>query len=173
MSGLPEPVLIVGTGLIGTSLALSLRRRGVVVWLGDRDPDAVEVAVSRGAGEPFPVDFGGESGAPEPGLVVVAVPPAVTASAVADALRRFPGAVVTDVASVKVPIHRALVAAGVDASRYVGGHPMAGREVSGPAAARADLIDDRPWVITPHPDADGLPSTPFRSWRCPLVPYRS
>ena len=91
---------------------------------------------------------------PAPGLVVVAVPPAVTAAVVADALRRFPGAVVTDVASVKVPIHRALVAAGVDASRYVGGHPMAGREVSGPAAARADLIDDRPWVITPHPGAD-------------------
>ena len=90
----------------------------------------------------------------EPALVVVAVPPAVTAAVVADALRGFPGAVVTDVASVKVPIHRALVAAGVDASRYVGGHPMAGREVSGPAAARADLIDDRPWVITPHPAAD-------------------
>src|SRR4029077_9432641 len=72
---------------------------------------------------------------------------------VADALRRYPDAAVTDVASVKVPIHRALVAAGVDPARYVGGHPMAGREVSGPAAARADLIDDRPWVITPHAGA--------------------
>ena len=173
MSGLPEPVLIVGTGLIGTSLALSLRRRGVAVWLADRDPDAVAVAVARGAGEALPVEVGGEPrapqpepapapgptpapgpGRPRPRLVVVAVPPAVTAAVVADALRRFPGAVVTDVASVKVPIHRALVAAGVDASRYVGGHPMAGREVSGPAAARADLIDDRPWVITPHPGAD-------------------
>jgi prephenate dehydrogenase len=45
------------------------------------------------------------------------------------------------------------MALGVDAARYVGGHPMAGREVSGPAAARADLIDDRPWVLTPHPGA--------------------
>ncbi len=168
MSGLPEPVLIVGTGLIGTSLALSLRRRDVVVWLADRDPEAVAVAVDRGAGEPVPGDVWGAAGAAggagaagaaggaggaEPRLVVVAVPPAVTAAVVADALRRFPSALVTDVASVKVPIHRALVAAGVDASRYVGGHPMAGREVSGPAAARADLIDDRPWVITPHPGA--------------------
>jgi prephenate dehydrogenase len=157
VSGLPEPVLVVGTGLIGTSLALSLRRRGIAVWLADRDPDAVAVAVARGAGELLPADAGGGggSGTAEPGLVVVAVPPAMTAAVVADALRRHPGAVVTDVASVKVPIHRALVAAGVDASRYVGGHPMAGREVSGPAAARADLIDDRPWVITPHPGADG------------------
>ena len=99
------------------------------------------MAAARGAGQPLPVDAAGGATAPAPGLVVVAVPPAVTAAVVADALRRFPGAVVTDVASVKVPIHRALVAAGVDASRYVGGHPMAGREVSGPAAARADLIE--------------------------------
>jgi prephenate dehydrogenase len=161
VTGLPQPVLIVGTGLIGTSLALSLRRRDVVVWLADRDPEAVAVAVQRGAGQPFPTEgasaagaVAGADGSFQPALVVVAVPPAVTASVVADALRRFPAAVVTDVASVKVPIHRALVAAGVDASRYVGGHPMAGREVSGPAAARADLIDDRPWVITPHATAD-------------------
>jgi len=142
----------VGSGLIGTSLALSLRRRGVAVWLVDRDPAAVQVAVDRGAGEPIPSASTSEGS--QPALVVVAVPPAVTAAAVADALRRYPDAVVTDVASVKVPIQRALVAAGVDATRYVGGHPMAGREVSGPAAARADLIDDRPWVITPGPGAD-------------------
>ena len=155
MSALPEPVLVVGTGLIGTSLALSLRRRDVVVWLADRDPQAVAVAVARGAGEPLPPEVEGASTGVGPALVVVAVPPALTAAVVADSLRRYPGAVVTDVASVKVPIHRALVAAGVDVTRYVGGHPMAGREVSGPTAARADLIDDRPWVITAHPGADG------------------
>jgi prephenate dehydrogenase len=150
----PQPVLVVGTGLIGTSLALALRRVGVTVWLADRDPDAVSVAVRRGAGAPLAYL---PAGAGDPGLVVVAVPPAVTADVAADALGRYPGAVVTDVASVKVPIHRALEAAGADVARYVGGHPMAGREVSGPAAARADLLDDRPWVITPNggarPDA--------------------
>jgi prephenate dehydrogenase len=146
VSGLPEPVLVVGTGLIGTSLALALRRRAVTVWLADTDAHALEVAASRGAGLPAP-----EGGVPS--LVAVAVPPAATAAVVARALDRFGEAVVTDVASVKVPVHRALVASGVDASRYVGGHPMAGREVSGPAAARADLLDDRPWVITPHETA--------------------
>ena len=152
MSALPQPVLVVGTGLIGTSLALALARRGVRCLLTDRDADALAVAVGRGAGDPAGADWTAP-GAAHPGLVVVAVPPAVTAAVVAEALRRFPDAVVTDVASVKVPIHRALVAAGLDVARYVGGHPMAGREVSGPAAARADLIDDRPWVITPHPGA--------------------
>jgi prephenate dehydrogenase len=151
MTGPRRPVLVVGTGLIGTSLALSLRRRAVTVWLADRDPQALSVAAGRGAGVPFEQVPRGEG---DPGLVVVAVPPAVTAAVLAEALRRHPEAVVTDVASVKAPIHRSLVATGMDLSRYVGGHPMAGREASGPAAARADLLDDRPWVITAHRDAD-------------------
>lgn len=154
MSGLPEPVLIIGTGLIGTSLALSLRRVGVTVWLEDRDPGPLQVAVSMGAGEPLAAQLAAGADPARVGLVVVAVPPAVTPARVTDALRRYPNAVVTDVASVKVPVLRVLAAAGVAAGRYVGGHPMAGREVSGPAAARADLIDDRPWVITPAADAD-------------------
>lgn len=147
--GLGEPVLVVGTGLIGTSLALSLRRAGAAVWLSDRDSEALAIAVDLGAGQPLPVGAG--AGAGEPGLVVVAVPPGAAPDVIADALRTYPRAVVTDVASVKEPLHRALVADQVELSRYVGGHPMAGSEVSGPAAARADLIDDRPWVITPHP----------------------
>lgn len=154
MSPLPEPVLIIGTGLIGTSLALALRRAGVTVWLEDRDPLALQVAVEVGAGVPLDVAVGRGADPREVGLVVVAVPPASTSGRIVDALGRYPTAVVTDVASVKVPIQRVLAASGVSAGRYVGGHPMAGREVSGPAAARADLIDDRPWAITPSADAD-------------------
>lgn len=154
MNGLPTPVLIRGTGLIGTSLALSLRRAGVTVWLEDRDADALAVAVGLGAGESLASQAPPGVEPPDVGLVVVAVPPGVTASLVIDALRRYPRAVVTDVASVKVPIQRALLASGLGSTRYVGGHPMAGREVSGPRSARADLIDDRPWVITPSPEAD-------------------
>ncbi len=179
MSVLPQPVLVVGTGLIGTSVALGLRRAGVEVLLADRDPEAVGVATRRGAGfalgapaaaeRPDPgvavtVPPGSVAGAAAPaatpadrapGMVVVAVPPAATAAVVADALRRWPEAVVTDVASVKAGIHRALAAMeGLPLGRYVGGHPMAGREVSGPAAARADLVDDRPWVVAAHPGSD-------------------
>jgi prephenate dehydrogenase len=50
VSGLPQPVLVVGTGLIGTSLALALARRGVRCLLADRDAEALAVAVQRGAG---------------------------------------------------------------------------------------------------------------------------
>jgi prephenate dehydrogenase len=63
-----------------------------------------------------------------------------------------PGAVITDVASTKAALVGRADATGL---RYVGGHPMAGIETSGYAASRADLFDDRPWVIVPGQHADG------------------
>ncbi|MGV1003426.1 MAG: prephenate dehydrogenase [Candidatus Nanopelagicales bacterium] len=136
-------VLIVGTGLIGSSVGLALARIGLVAWLEDADPRVVELAAGQGAGVPAPASA-------DPELVVVAVPPAAIAASVLAALRRFPRAAVTDVGSVKSPILQAVLAES-DASRYLGGHPMAGREVSGPLAGRGDLFDDRPWVLCPHP----------------------
>ncbi|HEY0217479.1 MAG TPA: prephenate dehydrogenase, partial [Cellulomonas sp.] len=94
-----------------------------------------------GAGRPAAADD------PEPALVVVAAPPDVTADVVRAELAAHPGAVVTDVASVKGYVLAELRAAGADLSRYVGSHPMAGRERSGPAAAVPDLFVGRPWVI--------------------------
>jgi prephenate dehydrogenase len=82
---------------------------------------------------------------------VVAAPPDVAGAVVADELRRWPGAVVTDVASVKVAVLRDVEAAGGDTTRYAGSHPMAGRERSGAVAARGDLFDGRAWVVVPHP----------------------
>ena len=136
------PVLVIGCGLLGASVGLALRRAGVTVWLDDVEPDVLSEAVKRGAGQPW------EDGMGEPGLVVVAVPPSSAGAALARA-SGFPDATVTDVTSVKeAPLTQAL-AAGADVARLVGGHPMAGREMSGPGAARMDLFDDRPWVVTP------------------------
>jgi prephenate dehydrogenase len=81
---------------------------------------------------------------------VVAVPPDRTAVVVAAELAANPAALVTDVASVKVAPLAALEAAGAPTDRYLGSHPMAGRERGGPISARADLFLGRPWVITPH-----------------------
>ena len=66
----------------------------------------------------------------------------------------FADATVTDVTSVKAEPLAAAVAAGADPGRLVGGHPMAGRETSGAAAARHDLFDDRVWVISPLAESD-------------------
>ena len=140
-------VEIVGAGLLGTSIGLAAARAGVEVILSDVSAENVRTASGLGAGRPrVPED--------RPDLVVVAVPPDHLAEAIIGALRAG-GAVVTDVGSVKgAPL--AEVAARVSAAelaRYVGSHPMAGSERSGPLAASAALFDGRPWAITPHADA--------------------
>ncbi len=138
------PVRIVGTGLLGASVGLGLRRNGVEVTLADPSPTAVAVARDVGAGRPA------SDGDAEPTLVVVAAPPDVAADVVATELAAHPTAVVTDVASVKEHVLEALRATGADLTRYVGSHPMAGRERTGPAAALPDLFAGRPWVIVDH-----------------------
>ncbi|MEW1959961.1 prephenate dehydrogenase [Kineococcus sp. NPDC059986] len=133
-------VRVVGTGLLGTSAALALTMRHVDVVLTDPSPTAVALARDLGAGR-----FAAPGDAPA--LVLVACPPDVVADVVADELARFPDAVVTDVASVKGGPLATLRSRGADLSRYVGSHPMAGRERSGAVAARTDLFAGRPWVI--------------------------
>ncbi|MEU7854939.1 prephenate dehydrogenase [Nonomuraea sp. NPDC049141] len=144
-------VLVVGTGLIGTSMALALRQRGVRVLLADHDQGAVRLARELGAGE----EWHPETGTPaEPiDLAVIAVPPAHVASELLALQRNGTATFYTDVASVKVePIERA-GQLGCDLSTYVASHPLAGREKSGPGAARADLFLGRPWALCPTPDA--------------------
>lgn len=141
---LQGPVRIVGTGLLGSSIGLGLSAKGVDVVLHDASPSQLRLAADYGAGR---IDDRAE-----PTLVIVAVPPDVTARVVEAELAAHPAALVTDVASVKAPILTALRAAGADVSRYLGTHPMAGRERSGALAGRGDLFIGRPWVIADHPE---------------------
>jgi prephenate dehydrogenase len=138
------PVRIVGAGLLGASIGLALRERGVEVTLADTSRSNLRLAVDYGAGR------AAASGDEEPLLVVVAVPPDLVAELGAAELASHPDALVTDVASVKSGILSALRDAGADIARYLGSHPMAGRERGGALSARADLFLGRPWVITPH-----------------------
>ncbi len=139
-------VLIIGAGLIGTSIGLALTAAGYPVHIQDRISSHALVAAGLGAGSV------GEPA--EVGLVVVAVPPAAAGPTVVQALRDHPRATVTDVASVKSPVLREVRAAGADASRYVGSHPMAGSHHSGPLTARADLFAGRTWVVAAGAGAD-------------------
>jgi prephenate dehydrogenase len=147
---LQERVRIVGAGLLGTSIGLALTERGVDVTLDDLSPTAVKLAVDYGAGRAASADRGRHD---EPGLVVVCVPPDVTAVTVAAELTAHTDALVTDVASVKQSVLRELIAMGADVSRYLGTHPMAGRERGGPISARSDMFVGRPWVLAGH---DGI-----------------
>ncbi|QKW05721.1 prephenate dehydrogenase [Streptomyces sp. NA04227] len=139
--------LVIGTGLIGTSAALALASRGVTVHLADHDPAQAGTAASLGAGTDrapeVPVD-----------LVLVAVPPARVADTLAEAMDKGLGRGYLDVASVKGGPLGELRARSADLSRYLGTHPMSGREKSGPLAATAELFEGRPWVLTPTPETD-------------------
>lgn len=143
----PEPrrALVVGTGLIGGSVALGLRRRGWHVTGQDADGGRAEAARAAGV-----VDAVGDDCEAE--IVFVATP----AAAVADAAGRILGdesrradAVVTDVSGVK----SAIVAA-ADHPRFIGGHPMAGSEQIGLHGADPELFEGAVWVLTPTPATD-------------------
>ncbi|MEU4151872.1 prephenate dehydrogenase [Streptomyces sp. NPDC026659] len=139
--------LVIGTGLIGTSAALALTQRGVVVHLADHDPEQARTAAALGAGTDAPPQGPVD-------LAIVAAPPAHVAAVLADAMSRGAARGYIDVASVKGGPRRELEALGLDLSAYIGTHPMSGREKSGPLAATADLFEGRPWVLTPTRDTD-------------------
>jgi prephenate dehydrogenase len=154
----PRRVLILGAGLIGTSIALALRERGHHVWLADVKPEHLRQAEELGAGSAHqgePVD-----------VTVVAVPPGNTAQAVVQRLEDDERGIVTDTASIKLEVQRdverLLDAPSVSGhsrrngvTRYVGGHPLAGRERGGPQRAHPAMFAGRAWVLTP--DADVSP----------------
>lgn len=139
-------VTVIGCGLIGTSAALALRRRGVEVRLCDLRPQAVRDAAGLGAGRPL------RDGDPPADVVLIATLPSAVVPVLQDAQRRGLGRVYTDAASAKARILAEAGARGCDLASFVPGHPMAGRELSGPLAARAGLFEGRRWALCPGPD---------------------
>ncbi len=140
-------VAVVGTGLIGASVALAAQRRGDEVRGFDPDSAALAVAVERGAVEAAASLEEAVEGAE---LVVVAAPIAALAAQVAAALEATDGATVTDVGSTKASVVRA-----ADGSpRFVGGHPIAGGESRGPEHASAALFEGATWFLTPIATTD-------------------
>ena len=146
-SGLPHRVHVVGAGLLGTSAGLALTRAGCAVTLEDTSPTAGRLAADMGAGTL-------SAAHPDTELVIVAAPPDVAADVIVAQLRALPEATVTDVASVKGVILERVRAATErhELDRYIGSHPMAGRERSGAVSARVDLFEARPWVICSDDD---------------------
>ena len=142
---------LLGFGLIGGSIAHALRRAGADWSIAAWSPSGAGSQAARAGGlvDAAPGDPAGAVRNAD--LVVLAAPPL----ACLDLLGRLagplrgalePDAVITDVASTKRAIVTRAAALGL---RFVGGHPMAGREVAGFGAASADLFDDRPWVVVP------------------------
>lgn len=152
MSSLPalDCVLVVGTGLMGTSVGLALRAHGVDVHLLDRDPAVAEMAAAFGAGQVAGPDT------PQADLAVIGAPPRAVPGILADLQKRGAARAYTDVASTKSGLQQALARAGADPATFVGGHPLAGSEAAGAEHARADLFEGATWYLTPTPRTAGL-----------------
>ena len=130
---------VVGTGLIGASIGIGLTVAGWEVWGWDADPKHLAQAHAVGAISRQACSL--EEAVARSELVVLAASPKGVASILGE-LRTE--ALVTDVAGIKQPI----VEAAKGLPRFVGGHPMAGREVSGPLGASGDLFRGATWVVT-------------------------
>ena len=138
---------VVGLGLIGGSVAVRLGRdHEVTGW--DADPATRELAAAAG----LTVAAGPEDAATGADVTVLATPPAAL-DALLTALAGTDSPVLTDAGSVKAPVLAAARAAGVG-SRFVGGHPMAGTERTGFAAADPALLDGAAWVLCVEDDTD-------------------
>jgi prephenate dehydrogenase len=158
----PKSVALVGTGLIGGSVGLALRRSGVSVRAFDRDAAHAAAALEAGAVDELALDLA--TAVVGADLTVVAVPVGHVADVVVEALDAGAG-LVTDVGSVKAPVVAAVEAARPDAApRYIGGHPMAGSEQEGLAGASADLFVGATWVLTPTPRTDPAVFADVRGW---------
>jgi prephenate dehydrogenase len=136
---------VVGTGLIGASVALATKRSGSTEVIGyDPEPQALDAAVERGA-----VDRPASSAAEaveDAELAVVAAPVAQLADQVRAVLEASPdGCTVTDVGSTKVAVSAAALGSG----RFVGGHPVCGSEARGAEHASAELFEGATWFLTP------------------------
>jgi prephenate dehydrogenase len=159
-------VLVVGCGLLGTSIGLALRGSDWDdVTLADISNDARDVAVARGAGRAW-------NGQEPADLVVVSVPPLSTAPQLLELQSQEIGRTYTHVASIQSSVQAEIEALSPDPSAIVGGHPLAGREVSGPRGAVADLFVGRPWAVCPPRDArpDAVAAVHGLAERCGAAP---
>lgn len=153
-------VAILGLGLMGGSLGMALKSverwgpEGAPVVVGwNRTAERIQEALDRGI-----IDVAATSAAEAAtgaDLIVVATPvSSIAAIVIAAAAASMPGAVITDVGSVKREIVNAIEGSVGDACHFVGGHPMCGSELAGLDAARADLYEGATWVLTPTSHTD-------------------
>lgn len=148
-------VALIGLGLVASSMAHAMRRAGMSTEIVGT---ARSAATRQQAGELGFCDRITETAADavkDADLVVLAIPVGAMAQVAADiAPHLAPGATVTDVGSVKRAVFDAVTPHLPDGVHFVGGHPMAGTEHSGPASGFAELFDNRWCLIVPPEDTD-------------------
>jgi len=135
-------VRIVGSGLIGTSIALGLVQQGIDVEMIDSDPSAQGLAR----------DLTGGVIVVDPDLVIFALPTSLLSQVIQEEIELNPQSTFMDVGSVKNEIVLEIKTFAGLSVRFLPTHPMAGREIGGASSARGDLFQGRSWILTPEAD---------------------
>ena len=159
-------LLVIGTGLVGGSFALAMRQVGRFAHIDGYDSDtaSANAALQRGQIDAVAPDL--EAAVATADAVLVAVPTNAIAALVRRIAmtRRGNSPTVMDVGSVKGSVLAALRSSGAMPATFVPGHPMAGSEQRGSAAADAGLFRDRPVILTPQPETDPAALERAREW---------
>ena len=127
---------IIGSGLIGTSIALALKGKGISIQMLDKDAKAQKLATDLVGGEDLE----------NPDLIVISASIDQNLNLIVNTLKDNPRSIVMDVASVKSNLLDEIAKLSENADNFVSTHPMAGREVSGAQSARSDLFLGRAWI---------------------------
>jgi prephenate dehydrogenase len=131
-----KAVRIIGSGLIGTSIALALKGKGISIHMLDENAKAQKLAT----------DLVGGKNLENPDLIIISASIDQNLNLIVDALKQNPGSIVMDVSSVKSNLLDEVAKLSGSANNFVSTHPMAGREVSGAQSARSDLFLGRAWI---------------------------
>ena len=142
-----DQIRVVGAGLIGTSIALGLKKAGYVLSIEDEDPEAEEIAQGL---------IGQNGAAPGPELVIIATPISTISTLVQEYGTRYPQATLIDIGGLKSEVVAEVEQIPGLSERFCATHPMAGREISGALAARGDLFEGRIWIYTPTANSSEL-----------------
>jgi len=155
----PDPmfqrICLIGIGLIGSSISHAARRAGVAGEIvgSARTPATVETAMRLGLIEQGFVSAAEAADGAD--LVILCTPVGLCGPIAKEIARNLkPGAILTDVGSVKAAIVRDVSPHVPKDVHFIAGHPIAGTEQSGPEAGFAELFDGRWCILTPGPDAD-------------------
>ena len=138
-------IVVIGAGLIGTSIALGAKRAGAEVELFDADGRAQDLAN----------DLVESSQITDPSIVVIATPTSALKGVISKYKTLYPKSTFIDIGSTKTKV-KAEVQTDVDIlSRFLPTHPMAGRELDGAEGAQSDLFVGKSWIITPLEKTSG------------------
>ena len=150
-----QRLALIGIGLIGSSIALAARRGNLVrhIAVSTRSADTLRRAEELGLGDSYHADAADAVQGAD--CVILCIPVGVygaVAKAIAGALK--PGAIVSDVGSVKASVIAQVQPHLPEGVHFVPAHPVAGTEYSGPEAGFAELFDNRWCILTPPPGTD-------------------